>query len=272
MGPTWGIGTWFKRYVSRAKPNLYLFDEAGNPLINTDEGVKNTEEHLQYAKYSGDGSYTWGWFEAYGSMAEGTSAMTGTNTNLAKFLDRPETESEEWLTTKIGGKLAATMPPGHQFGDELVRRTCFYGNVSTAVSSQSKYPEVAYLFNQWAGSTTIYPWLSANLAGYMDPFQISNFKDPFIIESYHAYAMEVIQETVKLGAPTLNLSGAQAMHNALDENLQAAFAGQLTAKEAMDATAKRWRQIIKKKGETKMVDAILADRKAWPTIVEKMPA
>ena len=272
MGKVWGLGTWVMRYVSRAKPNLYLFDLDGNPTIDSDEGIENTEQHLQYAKYSGKGaSFTWSWFEAYGSMAAGTSAMAGVNTNLAKFLDRPEAKSEEWLTTMIGGKLGAFMPPGYQLGNDLVRRTVFYGNVSTGISSQSEYPEAAFLFNQWASSTTIYPWLSANPAGYMDPFQLSNFKDPLIIEAYHAYAMDIIQRTVNYAAPMLSLPGTQAMHQALDENLQSAFAGTITAKEAMQNTAKKWRRIVQKKGENRMVDAIVEDRKAWPTIIDKMP-
>ena len=273
MGKTWGIGTWFNRYISRAKPNLYLFDLEGNPLIDSDDGIEATEKHLQYAKYSGDGaSFTWSWFEAYGSMAAGTSAMTGTNTNLGKFLDRPVDESEEWMTTTVGGKLAAVLPPGTQFGTDVVRRTCFYGNVSCGVSSQSQHQELSYLFLQWAGSTTVFPWLSANPAGFMDPFQISNFKDPLIIEAYHAYAMEVMQQTVKRAAPMISLSGAQAMNQALDENMQAAHAGSITAKEAMENSAKQWRRIIQKKGETKMIDAIIADRESWPTIIDKMPA
>jgi len=273
MGKVWGLGTWAARYVSRDNPNMYFFDLEGNPTIDSDAGIENTEQHLNYGQYSGKGAcYTWSWFEAYGSMAAGTSAYANANTNLAKFLDRPEASSEEWLTTTIGGKLGAAMPPGYQHGDDLVRRTVFYGNVSTGVSSQSEYPEAAYLFNQWASSTTIYPWMSANPAGYMDPFQLSNFQDPLIVEQYHAYAMEVIQKTINYAAPMLSLPGTQAMHQALDENIQAAFAGTITAKEAMQNTAKRWRRIVQKKGEDRMVEAIIADRQAWPTTVDKMPS
>ena len=272
MGKVWGLGTWVSRYVSRAQPNMYLFDLDGNPTIDSDAGIENTEKHMQYAKYAGNGaSYTWSWFESYGSMAAGTSAMAGVNTNLAKFLDRPADDSVEWLATTVGGKLGAFLPPGTQFGDDLVRRTVFYGNVSTGISSQSKYPEAAFLFNQWASSTTIYPWLCANPSGVMDPFQTSNFTDPLIIEAYHPYAMDIIQETVKYGAPMLSMPGAQAMHEALDENIQAAHAGSVTAKEAMQNTAKKWRRILQKKGETRMIEAIIEDRKAWPTVTDKMP-
>jgi multiple sugar transport system substrate-binding protein len=84
--------------------------------------------------------------------------------------------------------------------------------------------------------------------------------------------MEIIQKTVNYAAPMLSLPGTQAMHQALDENIQACFAGTLTAKEAMKNTAKRWRRIVRKKGEDRMVEAIIQDRKAWPTVIEKMPS
>ena len=272
MGQVWGLGTWFKRYASMANPNMYLFDLEGNPLIDSDEGIDATEKHIEYAKYSGDGaSFTWGWFEAYGSMGAGTSAMMDCPPNLAKFLDRPDENSEEWLATTIGGKLDVHLPVGRQFGDELVRRGCLYGSACMGISTQSQYPEIAYLFTQWASSTTLYPWLSANPAGYMDPFQNSNFVDPLLIEAYTPYVMGILPETIKRSAPTLKLSGTGAMHQILDDNLQAAFAGSKTPKEAIQDTAEGWRRIVRKKGETKMVDAIIADRKAWPTIIDEVP-
>lgn len=272
MGKVWGLATWFKRYITMDSPNMYLFDLEGNPLIDSEAGIEVAEKHIQYGKYSGDGaSYTWSWFETFGSMAGGTSAMMDCPPNLAKFTDLPADESVSWLPTTIGGKLDVHMPIGRQFGNDLVRRSCLYGSACMGVSSQSDYPEVSYLFTQWASSTTLYPWLSANPAGYMDPFQATNFKDPLIREAYKPYVMDILPETIKRAAPTLRLAGTQAMHQALDENLQKAFAGVITPKEAVQDAAKEWKRIIRKRGETKMVDAIIADRKAWPTIIDKMP-
>ena len=105
----------------------------------------------------------------------------------------------------------------------------------------------------------------------MDPFQNSNFVDPLLIEAYTPYVMEILPETIKRSAPTLKLSGTGAMHQILDDNLQAAFAGSKTPKEAIQDTAEGWRRIVRKKGETKMVDAIIADRNAWPTIIDEVP-
>jgi multiple sugar transport system substrate-binding protein len=78
----------------------------------------------------------------------------------------------------------------------------------------------------------------------------------------------VIRETIKRSVPTLALPGAFAMHNMLDENLQAALVGEMSAKEAMANANKAWEKFIKKKGETKMVDAILQAKAGWPTLVD----
>ncbi len=272
MGTVWGISTWFKRFITMDKPNLYLFDLEGNPQIDTDIGIEVTEKHLEYGKYSGNGaSYTWSWFEAYGSMAGGTSAMMDSPPNIPKFADLPEDEAVNWLPTKVGGKLDCHLPIGRQFGDDLVRRSCLFGSATMGISTQSEYPEAAYLFGQWASSTTLYPWLSANPAGYMDPFMTSTLEDPLIREAYRPYVADILPETIQRAAPMLKLSGTGAMHQILDENLQRCFAGQQTAAEAMKVVAGEWRRIIRKKGETKMIDAIIADREGWPTIIDKMP-
>jgi hypothetical protein len=62
------------------------------------------------------------------------------------------------------------------------------------------------------------------------------------------------------------------MYDALDKNLVSAMTGGKSVKEAMNDAAAEWIKIIKKKGEQKMHDQINAQRSAFPTIVDKMPA
>jgi multiple sugar transport system substrate-binding protein len=272
MGKVWGISTWFKRFITMEKPNMYLFDLEGNPQIDSDIGIEVTEKHIQYGQYAGNGaSYTWSWFESFGSMAGGTSAMMDSPPNVAKFTDLPPDESVSWLPTKVGGKIDVHLPIGRQFGDDLVRRSCLFGSATMGISTQSEYPEAAYLFGQWASSTTLYPWLCSNPAGYMDPFMTSTLEDPLVQDAYKKYVTDILPHTIPRAAPMLKLSGTGAMHQILDENLQQCFAGTKTPKEAMKDTGEAWRRIVRKKGETKMVDAIAADRKGWPTIIDKMP-
>ncbi len=267
MSPFWGISTWYNRYVSKANPNFYLWDEEGNPLIDSDLGIEATAEHVKSLDWSTRDGLNWSWAEYYGSMANMKSVMISTFTNLPKFNDRLDADGNP--ATELTGNLNSFLPPGHQFGNELVRRSTLYLGNNGSVSTQSQYPEAAYLFLQWSGSTRVFSWLTANPGGFFDPFQLANFEDPLVIETYHDYHVPVILETIKRSVPTLALPGAFALHNMLDENLQAALVGEMSAKEAMANTTKAWQKFIKKKGETKMVDAILKAKAGWPTLIDR---
>jgi multiple sugar transport system substrate-binding protein len=74
---------------------------------------------------------------------------------------------------------------------------------------------------------------------------------------------------VARGVPSLNIAGAQAFHNALDENLVSATTGQKSAEQAMKDTAAEWKKIIKKKGGDKLVGAIQRYQASWPDLVDK---
>ena len=108
--------------------------------------------------------------------------------------------------------------------------------------------------------------MSSNPAGYFDPFQLANFDDPLVQESYHPYQVTNIRETIKRAVPTINYLGASAYHKALDENLMAALSGQQSAEEAMQKVDKEWQKVTQRIGEEKIVQAIKASMPAWPTI------
>jgi multiple sugar transport system substrate-binding protein len=267
MSPFWGISNWYNRFTSMGKPNQFLFDESAQPLIASDAGVEATQAHINSAKWAPSDALSWDWAEYYGAFGQGKSVMICTFDNLPKFTDRLNEKGEP--TSPVTGKVGSFLPPGTVVGGELIRRSTHYLGNTALVSAQSKYPEAAYLFLQWAGSTRIFSWLTANIAGYFDPFQQANFTDPLVIDSYHSYCVPIIRETIKRANPTLNIPGAIAIHRALDENLQAAIVGQATAKEAMDRTADAWRTLIKKRGEKKIAEALNASRAAWSTVIDK---
>ncbi len=269
LSPFWGTSIWFSRYLSYGNPNLYPFDQNGKPLINSEAGIKATEAHVKSKDWSSKDVLTWTYAEGYGSIGEGTGVMISTYTNVAKFMDRMGPDGKP--ATKATGKLSSFIPPGTLHGSDLVRRSCLYLNTSATVSSQSKYPEAAYLFLQWLSSTRVFTWLSANPGGYYDPWQLANLSDPLVTQTYHAYHLPVIRETIVRSGPTMNFPGTRAMYDALDKNLQAAMTGGKSVKKAMDDAAAEWTQIIRRKGEKQMLEQINASRSAFPAIIDKMP-
>lgn len=266
LSPFWGLSTFYMRFACQEMPNFYWFDENGKPNLNTDLGIKAAEEHVALKQWSHPDILSWSYAEAYGAMAQGTTAHLATYTNMAKFNDRYDENGNP--VTPITGKLGSYLPPGKRFGDKVLRRSVVYYNISAEVSPQSEYPEAAYLFLQWLSSTRTFSWMTGNPGGYFDPFQIANFSEPLVIETYHDYLVPMIQETIKRSAPTLNFAGQTALDNALDEELQAALTGQKTPAEAMEGAASKWERIIRRKGGDKMLEAIAASRSAWPSIVD----
>ena len=267
MSAFWGISTWYNRYVSKNNPNQHLFDDEGNPLIASDAGVQATEEHIKSLDWSDKGGLAWSWSEYYGNMAQGNSFMLGTFSNCPKFLDTVTEDGSP--ATAVTGKMGSFLPPGHQFGDDLVRRSTIYLGNNGGVSTQSQYQEAAYLWLQWSGSTRIFSLLTGNPGGFFDPFQLANFQDPLVIQSYHDYHVPIIEGTVARAVPTIAIPGQFAMHNTLSENLVAAMVGEITAGEAMENTADSWRKHLRKKGEDKMIDLINAAKSGWSTVIDR---
>jgi multiple sugar transport system substrate-binding protein len=259
----WGYTNWYQRFCSTASPNQYLFKDDGTPLINSEHGVLATTEYIDSLKYHSPDAISWGWPEQYGNMAAGGAAMTCAFSNMPKFLDNAGNEG-----SKVTGKLASAKPPGREIDGKLVSRSVLWLNLTASISAQGKHAEVCYLLLQWLGSSRIYSWMTANPAGYFDPFQLANFSDPLVQETYHAYHVKTIQETIARAVPTINYPGATAYHNALDENLVAALTKSKTPEQAMNDTEKEWKKITRRIGEDKIVEAIKTNKAAWPTILD----
>lgn len=160
------------------------------------------------------------------------------------------------------------MPPGRDIEGKRISRSVLWLNLSASVSTQAKNPEACYLFLQWVGSSRIYAWMTANPGGYFDPFRLSDFSDPLVRQTYHAYHMDIVRETVPRTVPSINYPGATAFHNALDENLVAACTKTKTPEAAMADTEREWKRIARRMGEDKLLEAIKTNKAAWPTVTD----
>jgi multiple sugar transport system substrate-binding protein len=266
MSPFWGLSRFYARMAAQAVPNMYWFDDNGRPNLDTEGAIKAATEYVALTKWSHPDVLSWTYAEAYAGMANGITAHAMEYTNLAKFNDFMKEDGTPG--TPIAGKLGAYIPPGVKHGDKLIRRSVIYYNINADVSSQSKYPEAAYLFLQWLSSTRTFSWMAGNPGGYFDPFQKANLNEPLVSQTYRPYMIDAIRETIIRAAPTINFAGQTAMDTALDEELQAALTGQKSPEEAMKAAQKKWEKVIQRKGEDKMIPIIQASRSAWPTLVE----
>ena len=264
LGPFWGLSNFYARFASAKAPNNHWFDENGNPTLATPEGIAAAQAHIDSLKWTSPDNLTWGWAEQYGAMANLNATMAMTYTNMAAINDKMV---DGKASTPLTGKLSGWRPVGAKHGDQTVRRSVIYFNVTGSVAAKTKHPEAAYLFLQYISSTRTFTRITANPVGGCDPFQKANLNDPFVQANNHEYMMTPIRETIARSAPTINFAGQGALDNALDENLQAALTGSMTAEEAMVNTEKAWKKLIQRR-EEESVAAIKASLAAWPTIID----
>lgn len=220
LGPFWGLSNFYARFAAQKAPNNYWLDQDGNPTLATAQGIKAAQEHIDSLKWTSPDNLTWGWAEQYGSMANLKSSMAMTFTNMAAINDKMVDGKP---STPLTGKLGGWKPVGTKIGDEFIRRSVIYYNVTASVAAKSPHPEAAYLLLQYISSTRTFTRITANPVGGCDPFQLANFNDPFVQENNHEYMMTPIRETIRRACPTINFAGQAALDNALDENLQAAL-------------------------------------------------
>jgi|GEM_PF-273843 len=265
----WGFSNWFQRYTSFDNPYRTYWDDNMKPLINSDEGIQATEEHVASLAWHHKDAISWGWPQQYASMAEGGTAITCAYPNMPKFLDTQN--APDWLgvQSKVYQKLRSGVSPGRNIGGALVRRTVWWPSIGHGVASNGKYTEAAYLFLQWISSGKISSWLVANPAGYYDPWKVPHFKDPYVIGSYKDWHIETYQESIKRSSPPIIIPGVIEYRTALDTALQQALADQKSAKQAMKDCADEWNKITERRGSDKQIEAIRATRMAWPTVVDK---
>lgn len=259
----WGYINWYGRYTTMGNPNQFLFADDGSMLINSEAGARATQEYVDSLAHHAPDAISWSWPEQYGSMANGTSAMTCAWSNMPKFLDNPANEG-----SKVVGKLGSWTPPGREVDGDLISRSLLWFSLAASVSNQADNPEACYLFLQWLGGPQISSWMVANPAGYFDPWQNAHLDDPLVQRTYHDYHVDTIRKSIQRAVPSINYPGATAFHNALDENLVAALTGEKTAEQAMADTERQWKRITRRVGEDKLLEAIRFNNEAWPTITD----
>jgi multiple sugar transport system substrate-binding protein len=261
----WGLTNWIQRYASAANPFLGYFDPAtGKPLINSPAGIRATQEYADTMAFKSKDAVSWGWPEQYANFTAGGAAITCAFPNMPKFLDNPANAD-----SKVVGKIRTGLAPGRVVDGKLIRRTLWWPNITLAVATQTKFPEAAYLWMQWANSPSMFTFMVGNPAGYYDPFQNSDFKDPVVVASYHDYHVPTMVASIEHSVPPLNLNGASEYETSLDTNVQAVIAGKKTSEQAMADCEAEWEKITDRIGREKQVAAIAAQMAAFSTVVDE---
>lgn len=238
------------RCLQKKYPYMPPFDENMDPTFNTPEGIEAAKEQLDMIQFMPPGVTAWAIGEVYGSFASG---MGFEGFNYPSFMKTQEAEG-----SAVKGNVIADLPPGTWVdspkGKVLLRWATHGGGFLIAVSSYSKYPELAYLYMQYFCDPENMVIESTGAGSWMDPVRYSQMLDPRQIESHTASLMGKYKEITAVNLPYFPLTGGQEYITHLARNLVSMYEGSLTPEEAMAAIEKKFNEITDEIGRDKLID------------------
>jgi multiple sugar transport system substrate-binding protein len=219
---------------------FYPFDDNLKPQINNDAGIKALEELVKASKSQYPGAKTNGLFENFEAFGKGNAFCNIGWGGTQKYLNGPK--------SSVAGKLAFGNMPGGRAKGKLIKTPYFNWGWDYVVSSQSKNPELAYLFCLYAVSPAMSLAAVRDRDGYFDPYRAAHYKDPEIQKVYSPEFLKAHEASMRDSIPDLYLRGQGEYFDELRVNIQAADSGQKSPKQALDDTAASWNRITRRMG------------------------
>jgi multiple sugar transport system substrate-binding protein len=224
----------------------WLFDDNMKPQINSEEGIKAAAEMIAITKYLDPGARSNGLFENFEAYGAGRSYCNiGWGGSQKYFWDPTK--------SKVYGKLTWGMAPGGAVRGKKFYAPYFNWGWNYVVNRNSRAPELAYLFAQFAYSPRMSTEAVRFRGGYFDPFRTCHYTDPVIRQIYGDGFLKVHKESMTHNFPDLYLKGHGEYWDVLDANLQSADVGKKTPKQALDETAATWEKITNRVGRDRQV-------------------
>jgi len=221
------------------------FDENLTPMINSDAGVKALEDIKYLMDYAPEGILTYGYSEIKGSFLGGNIASMLLWTDLFKF-------SWDKNQSVIAGKIGMSHVPGTIIDGELYFKNPLpYGRVM-CIPKTCKHPEEAMWVISYMSADKSIDFCFDPRTGE-DPFRYSHINAPEYLSDYLSnfagtevpvedceIYLQAIKDALENGYPDLSIPGSAEYMDSLAVAIQAALAGDVSVKGALDKCAKEW--------------------------------
>ncbi len=240
--------TWDRSFIEQqwapmmASAGGNWFDEAMNPMINTEAGVKALEDVKTLLGYTPEGSISLSWNETMETVFSDDVAIVLWYMDLGRL----GWAEESWFSSSGGPEkmenFGYALWPGYEV-DGVYRNfnSMFYGRV-LGISSFSEHPEASFLVLK----TMIEP---ARRRLYLDDPQSGS--DMFLKSDYSQDAfteltpkqefLDIAQQALANGFPEMQLPGAGEYTDALQGEIHAYLTGsESDAQAALDRAAASW--------------------------------
>lgn len=238
------------RLASKKYPYLPPFDENMDPTFNTPEGIEAAKEQVEIMEFMPPGITAWTIGEVYGYYASG-AAFEGFN--YPSFMKAQQAEG-----SVVAGKVLAGLPPGTWVdspkGKVLNRWATHGGGFLIAVSSYSKYPELAYLYTQFFCDPENMVIESTGPGSWMDPVRYNQMTDPRQFKTHTESLMGKWKQITAMNLPFFPLTGGETYITHLGRNLVSMYEGAMTPEETMAAIEKKYNEITDEIGRDQQIE------------------
>ncbi len=228
---------WWGRFHAKG---FYPFADDMTPQIDSDAGVAALEELIAASKHQYPGARTNGLFENFEAYGEGDKFANIGWGGTQKFLNSDK--------SKMKGQMTFGNMPGGMVDGALLRTPYFNWGWNYVVNSQSKEPEIAYLFSLFACSPSMSTIAVRDPAGYFDPTRPAHYADQSIIDTYSAPFLDAHRASMKDSIPDLYLKGQGEYFDELRVAIAAADSGTKTSAKALSDCASAWTRITRRMG------------------------
>lgn len=221
-----------------------IFDPSGKFTGNDEAGLQAMAFYDRLFKTMPPGVTSWTWDGQGQAIAQGVAATMLSWGEFFPYFDDPS-------ATKVSGLMEAVPCPKpmalrtpDQCGFGEIPGVGHQGGSSLAVSVNSKAPDAAWIFMQWATSSDTQA-LITTLGGGTGPTRNSVYDDPRVIANRRVGAgttrhLDVVRQTIAndMGSEPDLPAWAQISSDTIPVNLGRYFAGEFgSAKECMDEIA-----------------------------------
>ena len=234
---------WWSRFHAKG---LFPFDDKLRPQINSQAGIESLEELVSVSQHLYPSAKSNGLFDNWRDFSQGNIFCNIGWGGTQKYLNNPN--------SNMYNNLSFGPTPGGIVNNDLLHVPYFNWGWNYTVSTNSQEPELAYLFTLFACSPEMSTLAVQYPDGYFDPFRSEHYHDEKIIQTYSKEFLDAHQFSMKNSIPDLYLTGQGDYWDALKENLDLANRGKISAKLALDTTAKIWNQISLRYGTDKQLE------------------
>jgi len=228
------------------------FDEEMNPLINSPAGIQALEHQVAIADFVPEGSFNFGSGEARAAWLNGDVPMVVHWTSSAKLAKDP-------TASKIVENAGIALVPGVEVDGEIYRRTALPTGWVMGITTYSDDQEAAAQVMAFLAQPERSLEIALDAALWCEPWRASSF-DPAVWEQkwpedpeYGAEMAEVMQGSLEIGVPDLQIPGQDEYVKALDAEIASAIAGEKSVEDALNDAAEEWNNITDRLGRDDMI-------------------